>query len=142
MQPIIHGIFSLTTPAENRLHFEDIVRAVREHFGQVLDHSPAYPPIADGAPTVVDEAGGLEYKTTDEFWLYKVDLDFWNSLARRFPDISISLFYGSIFEGEDCGMFVSEKGKISDIRYEKGSPEAMDFSRSLNGMDGLHEDEA
>lgn len=142
MQPLIHGIFSLETPSENKVVFEDAVRILHEHYDDVLNKSPAYPPIADGAPVVTDEAGGLEFKTSDEFWLYKVDLGFWNDFARMFPTIAISVYYGSVVIGEDCGMFKSEGGKVSDVRYENGSPEAIEFSRGLNGMDGLDEVES
>lgn len=140
MKPIIHGIFSIETPTENRVHFDDAVRCLRNHFQDVLNNTPATPSVADGAPTIVDEAGGLQYKTTDEFWLYQIDFDFWNSFARKFPSLEISVYYGSIFAGEDCGMFLASNGTISDIRYENGSPDALEFSRSLDVMDGLHDD--
>lgn len=142
MKPIIHGIFSIETPAENRVQFDDAVRALRNHFSEVLRNAPATPSVADGAPTVIDDAGGLQYKTTDEFWLYQVDIEFWTELAHKFPCLEISVYYGSIFVGEDCGMFLASKGSVSDIRYENGSPDALEFSKSLDGMDGLHEEES
>ncbi|SHK96470.1 hypothetical protein [Fibrobacter sp. UWEL] len=141
MKPVIHGIFTLETPAENRVQFNDAVYVLRKHFDDVLSKAPATHSVADGAPTVIDEAGGLQYKTTDEFWLFQIDYEFWTAFAKKFPSIEISLYYGSIFAGEDCGMFLSNGGNISDIRYENGSPDALEFSKSLDGMDGLHEEE-
>lgn len=139
-QPLIHGIFSMETPVENRVQFDDAVRRFREHYKAVLESVPEYPPVVDGAPAVIEEAGGLEFKTTDEFWLYQVDLDFWKKLAQDFPEISLSLYYGSVFVGENCGMFLSVDGRITDIRYENGSPDALEFSREINGLDGLDEE--
>ena len=135
-QPLIHGIFSLETSVENRGQFNNAVRRLGEHYKEILKSVPENPPIADGAPTIVEEAGGLECRTTDEFWLYDIDLDFWKKLAEDFPEISLSVYYGSVFVGESCGMFLSVDGKVSDVRYEDGSADALEFSRGLNGLDG------
>lgn len=140
MQPLIHGFFSLETPVENRVKFDDAVRLLREHYNELLGKVPEYPPIADGAPTTIEEAGGLEFKTTDEFWLYEIDFEFWKKLAESFPEVSVSLYYGSIFIGEKCGMFLSVDGRVTDVRYEDGSYDAIEFSKGLNGMDSLEEE--
>ncbi len=139
-QPLIHGIFSLETPVENRVQFNDAVRRLSEHYKEILNSVPEYPPIADGAPKIIEEAGGLECKTTDEFWIYEINLDFWKTLAEDFPEISLSLYYSSVFAGEDCGMFLSVEGRVTDIRYENGSPDALEFSREINKLDGLDEE--
>lgn len=143
MQPLIHGIFSLETPVENRVKFNDAIRLLRDYYNDLISKIPnSSAPIADGAPTIVEEAGGLEFKTTDEFWLYEIDFDFWTSLIKAFPEISVSLYYGSIFVGEKCGMLLSVDGRITDVRYEDGSLDAIEFSKGLNGMDGLGEESA
>lgn len=134
---MIHGIFSLKAPVEKRLKFDDAVRMFRTHYEELLEKSLKLPSIANGAPSIVEEAGGLEFRTTDEFWTYDVDLDFWENLAKKFPEISVSLYYGSAVAGEKCGMLISVDGRITNVRYEDGSPEAVEFSRGINVMDGL-----
>lgn len=136
MQPLIHGIYSISTSSENRRDLDEAIHAFREHYAQLLKESPEYPPIADGAPMLTEEAGGLMFSTTDEFWFYEIKLDFWKNLAEKFPRLNISIYYGSVFIGEKCGMVCSEDGKVKDIRYEDGTPDAIEFSKGINGLEG------
>lgn len=58
---------------------------------------------------------------------------FWTELAKKFPILTISLDYGSVVIGENCGTFLSKDGSIANTKFKDNSPEAVEFSKGLNG---------
>lgn len=133
MQPLIHGKFFISAKKENRTELDSTIRAITEHFETLQKNSPAYPPISLGEPELEEHDDLVEFDTTDEFWLYEVNTEFWNELAKKFPALTISLYYGSVFIGENCGTFLSKDGSIVDTKFKDNSPEAIEFSEGLNG---------
>lgn len=133
MQPLIHGKFFVSAKKENRAELDTAIKAIMEHFETLQEKSPAYPPISLGEPELEEHDDLLEFDATDEFWLYEVNTEFWTELAKKFPALTISLYYGSVFIGEKCGTFLSKDGSIVDTKFKDNSPEAIEFSEGLNG---------
>lgn len=133
MQPLIHGKFFISAKKENRVELDSAISAITEHFETLQKNSPAYPPISLGEPELEEHDGLLEYSSTDDFWLHEVKTEFWTELAKKFPILTISLDYGSVVIGENCGTFLSKDGSIADTKFKDYSPEAIEFSKGLNG---------
>lgn len=53
------------------------------HFAKIQKHFPEYPPLADGCPEINESENLLEYRSTDEIWLYEIDFEFRDQLQRR-----------------------------------------------------------
>lgn len=134
MQPLIHGKFFVSAKKENQAELDSAISAITEHFETLQKNSPAYPPISLGEPELEEHDGLLDYGSTDDFWLYEINTEFWTVLAKKFPILTISLDYGSVAIGENCGTFLSKDGSIVDTKFKDNSPDAVEFSKGINGV--------
>ena len=89
MQPLIHGTYFIESAIEHKSDFDSAVAMLREHFAEVQSKAPSYPPVSDGEPEITESDGLVCFCTTDEFWLYEIDVDFWNGFAGRESEVSV-----------------------------------------------------